>query len=71
MEMGFGTQNIRSLYKVGSLMKAVKEVSKYKVHLLGQKIRWDRDGTRPAGKYTFFYGKGFKNNELGTGFISK
>jgi hypothetical protein len=52
-------------------MKTVKEVSKYKVHLFGEKIRWDRDGTRPAGKYTFFYEMGLENNELGTGFISK
>jgi hypothetical protein len=31
-------------------------------------IRWDRCGTEPAGEYTYFYGRGNKNHELGTGF---
>jgi hypothetical protein len=34
-----------------------------------QEVRWDRDGTEPAGKFTFFYGKGNENNELGIGFF--
>jgi hypothetical protein len=37
-------------------MTVSKEISKYKVDLVGvQEVRWDRDGTKPAGKHKFFY----------------
>jgi hypothetical protein len=36
----------------------VKEISNM-LDLVGVlKVRWDGGGTEPAGKYTFFYGKG-------------
>jgi hypothetical protein len=51
-------------------MTAAKEVSKYTLDLVGvQEVRWDRGGTEPAGKYTFFYGKGNDSHELGIGFL--
>jgi hypothetical protein len=31
-------------------------------------VRWDRGGTKQVYKYTFPYGKGNGNHEIGTGF---
>jgi hypothetical protein len=35
MDMRFGTWNVRSLYRAGSLRTVAEEVSKYKLDLLG------------------------------------
>jgi hypothetical protein len=54
MNMGFGTWNIRSLYRVGSLLTVAKEIAKYKLDLAGvQEVRWDRGGMGPADKYIY------------------
>jgi exonuclease III len=75
MDMRFGTWNVRSMYRAGSLRTVAEEISKYlyKLDLVGvQEVRWGRGGTEPSGEYIFFYGKGNENHELGTGiFVHK
>jgi hypothetical protein len=63
MDTRFGLWNVRSLYSAGSLMTVLRELSRYKLDIVGvQEVRWDS-----AGEYTFFYGKGNDKHELGRG----
>jgi hypothetical protein len=62
--------DIRSLYRVGSLMTVSRELSRYRLDLVGvHEVRWEGSGTAPSEEYTFFYGKGNENHELGIGFL--
>jgi hypothetical protein len=68
--MRFGLWNVRSLYRAGSPMTVSRELSKYRLDLVGvQEVRWEGGGTEAAGEYTFFYGNRNENHELGTGFL--
>jgi hypothetical protein len=59
--MRFGTWNIRSLYRAGSIMTISRELSRYRLDLVGvQDVRCEGSGTAPAGEYTFFYGRGMR-----------
>jgi exonuclease III len=70
MDMRFGTWNIRSLYRIGSLKTVAKELGKCKLDLVGvQEVRWEKGDTERAEDYTFFYGQGSGDHQLGTGFF--
>ena len=56
--MRFGTWNVRSLYRAGSLTAAARELTRYKLDLVGvQGVRWEKGGTVRTGGFNFFYGK--------------
>ena len=58
-DMRCGTWNVRSLYRVGSLTAAARELARYKLDLVGvQEVRWDNGSTVRTGDYNFFYIKG-------------
>jgi exonuclease III len=49
--MRFGTWNVRSLYRAGSLKTVTRELGKYKIDLVGvQEVRWEKEGTERAMK---------------------
>jgi hypothetical protein len=45
MDMRFGTWDVRSMYRGGSLRRVAEEISQYELDLVRvQEVRWDRGG---------------------------
>jgi exonuclease III len=59
MGMRFGTWNIRSLYRIGSLKTVARELGKYKLDLVSvQEVRWERGALNGRRIVHFSMGKG-------------
>jgi hypothetical protein len=53
----FGTWNMSSLYRSGSLKTVARDSARYKLDLVGgQEMTWDKGSTVRAGDFTFFLG---------------
>jgi len=51
--MRFGTWNVRSLYRPGSLTTVVRDLARCRLDLVDvQEIRWDKGGIVRAENYT-------------------
>jgi hypothetical protein len=51
MDMRFGTFNVRSFYRAGSLITVLRELARYKLDLVGvPEVRWEGGGTEHAGE---------------------
>jgi hypothetical protein len=60
MDIRFGTWNM-SMYRAGSLMTVLRELSRYGLDLVGvQEVIWEGSGTVPAGEYTFCMESGMR-----------
>jgi hypothetical protein len=67
--MRLGTWNVRNLYKAGSLVTVLEELSECKLDLVGvQEVGWEGSATKLIEEYKFICRKGNENHELHTGF---
>jgi hypothetical protein len=65
MDMRFGTCNVRSLYREGSLKTTASKLKKYSSDLVTvQEVGWDNDSSEPVDNCIFFYGNGNANHYL-------
>jgi hypothetical protein len=63
--MGFGSWNLRSLRRSGSLATAARELARYVLYLVGvQVVRLHKGRTERAGDY-FFLGKRKRKSSVG------
>jgi hypothetical protein len=57
--MRFGTWDVRSLYRIGSMKTVARELGKCKLDLVGvQEVRWEKGGTERAEDCIFSMDRG-------------
>jgi hypothetical protein len=65
MDMRFGTCHVRSMYRAGSLREVGKDISKYKLALVGvQEVRWVRRWHWTSRRIYIFLWK-WNENQIG------
>jgi exonuclease III len=70
MDMRFGTWNVRSLYRVDSLMTVSRELSRYRLDLVGvQEVRWEGSALYQQGNTHFSTERGMKTMNWVQGFL--
>jgi exonuclease III len=70
IDIKFGTWDVRSLYRAGSLKTVANELAKHDLDLVTvQEVRCDEGGSQPTDDYKFVYGNGNTNHHLGTVFF--
>jgi len=53
-DVRFGTWNVRSLYRAGSLTAAFRDLARNNLDLVGvQEVRWDTEGMVRVGDYIY------------------
>jgi hypothetical protein len=63
MDTRLGMWNIRRLNRAGSLTGVSRELSRYRLDLVGvQEVRREASDTEPAEEYTCYYVKGNENH---------
>jgi len=68
--MRFGTWNVKSLCRAGSLQTVSSELAKYNLDGVAvQEVRWVDGGDQPADNYKLFHENGNANHQLGTCFL--
>jgi hypothetical protein len=52
--MRFGTWNVQNMPRAGSLMTVSRELSRYRLDLVGVQVRWEASGITPRAEWTPF-----------------